>query len=433
MPLKAEIISIGTELIIGHTINTNASYISEKLAELGISVFFHTSVGDNAERIKQCIQLAEKRSDLILFTGGLGPTDDDISHDVLAESLNLKLETDKKEKIFLEEKFKSIGIEKKDIPTINYRQARVIESAEVIPNPIGTAIGMYINKDSKTFISFPGVPCEMEAMLKSINPKLKKLVQKKEGLGAIVSKKIKMTDITESKMVQTILDHYESKGLPNPFIQSNPSLAPYANLQEVYLRVTAAAKNEAEAQALKKEIIQEIETLFSKNIFGYDEDSLDTVLAKKLKVNKLTISFAESCTGGLASKLLTDISGSSDYIKLNLVTYSNQAKIDMLNVNPETLEEHGAVSLECAKEMVEGLAKISKSDINVSITGVAGPEGGTEEKPIGTLYCGIIIKGEVKYLDKLPWRNRPLSREQIRETACKKIFWRLIKLIDQSS
>lgn len=430
MSLKAEIISIGTELIIGHTVNTNSSYISERLGELGISVHYHTSVGDNAKRIKECINLALSRSEMIFFTGGLGPTDDDITHDVISEALNLELKLDETEKNKLEDKFRSIGIEKEKIQPINYRQARVIKGAKVIKNPIGTAIGMLIKHDSKLLATFPGVPCEMEAMLENIKNDLLEEVKKEAGIGAIVSKKIRMTNITESSMAQTILDHYEKLGKENPFNQSNPSLAPYATLGEVYVRVTASAASEKEAQELKKETIDEITSLFPDNIFGYDDDTLAGVLAKKLREKNLTLSFAESCTGGLASKLMTDIPGSSDYTKLNLVTYADEAKISMLGVKAETLEKYGAVSKECAQEMVEGLSKISKSNINVSITGIAGPDGGTEEKPIGTIYVGIIINNEMKFIDKLEWRNRPLSREQVRETACKKIFWKLIKLVD---
>jgi nicotinamide-nucleotide amidase len=428
--IKAEIISIGTELIIGHTVNTNATYISEKLAELGISVHFHTSVGDNEKRIAECIDYALNRSDLIIFTGGLGPTDDDITHDVIAKTLGLKIEIDLEEKIILEEKFNRIGVPLNEIPQINYRQARTIFGAQVIKNPIGTAIGIYLQKQGKTFVTFPGVPCEMEAMLEEIKPKLIKEVIDKSGIKAIVSTKIRMTNITESFMAQTILNHYENLGRPNPFTQSNPSLAPYATIGEVYLRVTASAETECEAKNLQKESIEEIKKLFPNNIFGYDKETLANVLAKKLKANKLSLSFAESCTGGLAAKLMTDIPGSSAYMNLSLVAYSNSSKISMLAVKPDTIEKFGAVSKECAKEMVEGLSKISNSNINISITGIAGPDGATDEKPIGTIFVGIIINQEIKYLDKLPWKNRPLSREQVRETACKKIFWELIKLLD---
>ena len=422
--MEAEIISIGTELIIGHTVNTNSAYISEKLAERGISVLYHTSVGDNEQRIIECLEIASKRVDFIITTGGLGPTDDDITHDVLAKFLNQKILLDQNQKEMLENKFHQLG--KKTIPEINYKQARIIETATVIPNPIGTAIGMYIEKDSVKYATFPGVPCEMEIMLPTaINHA--QINYKKQ---TIVSKKIKMADITESEMAQKILDHFKEKDGRNPFTESNPSLAPYAILGDVYLRITASAQTKEKANKLKEDLVKEIQELFPNNIYGYDEDTVTTVLAKMLTEKNLTISFAESCTGGLASKMLTDIPGSSNYTKINFVTYSNDAKVKFLNVKKETLEKYGAVSQEVATEMAHGLSGISGSNINVSITGIAGPDGATKDKPIGTIFTCILVDGKEVFNKNIYWGARPLSREQVRELACKKIFRILIKALD---
>ncbi len=418
--MHAEIISIGTELIIGHTINSNATYISERLNQIGISVHYHTSVGDNKERILECLRYACSRSDIIICTGGLGPTDDDITHDVIAEFCERPIYEDPLQRKILIEKFYKTGAA--EIPEINYRQARIIEGAKVVVNPIGTAIGLMIQHQNSTVISFPGVPCEMEAMLESI------LSQLKNSEHIIHSRKVRLTDISESTMAQIIVDHYQAINKPNPFLTGNPSLAPYADLGECYLRITANGSTQNEVNQLIQSYEDELKKLFSNYIYGYDEDRLATVLATKLKANNLSISFAESCTGGLASKLMTDLQGSSEYTKINLVTYSNEAKIQMLGVKTATLEQHGAVSEECAKEMVEGLVKISHCDINVSITGIAGPDGGSEVKPIGTIYVGINYQGQTS-VQKLNWSSRPLSREQVRELACKKVFWLLIKLI----
>lgn len=460
--MKAEVISIGTELIIGHTVNTNATYISELLNSIGISVHYHTSVGDNEARIVNCLREACSRSDLIILTGGLGPTDDDITHDVLARFTGLEISQSSTEQSILEEKYSSMGGDGK-MPQINYKQSRVIAGAQVIDNPIGTAIGMYFNiagsklnrnegySDKPTqviFASFPGVPCEMEAMLESILPKLKQELQARDNSGVIVSKKIKFANLTESRMAQTIVDHYQKQGRPNPFEQANPSLAPYAGLGEVYLRLTAHAATEAEAYKLLEKSDQELHELFPNKIFGYDNDTIESVLASKLRKQGLSIAFAESCTGGFASKLMTDLAGASDYTKLNIVSYANEAKMKILGVKAETLEAHGAVSEECAREMVVGLTRISDCDINVSITGIAGPDGATPEKPIGTIYVGVIIRGKAGlyintenngevlheegfyvYLRKLDWTARRLSREQVRELACKKIFWLVYNLI----
>ncbi|MDA0773094.1 MAG: competence/damage-inducible protein A [Cyanobacteria bacterium] len=425
--MKSEIICIGTELIIGHTVNTNATYISEKLSELGISVLYHTAIGDNPERIQQCFQIASKRADLVILTGGLGPTDDDITHDMLAEFCGAELKENPEQKKILEDKYDAYGGKGK-MPSINYKQARLISGAQVIPNPIGTAIGMLYEKNSTLYMTFPGVPCEMEAMLEYVSPKLKDQLKARGETSVIASKKLRLTNITESRMAQTITEHFAAHNKSNPFLDSNPSLAPYATLGECYLRITAKAETEDEAYKLIQNFDQELHKIFPDQIFGYNDDTLNGVLAQKLKTNKLTISFAESCTGGLASKLMTDLPGSSEYTKLNIVTYANEAKEQMLGVKASTLELHGAVSAETAEEMVEGLSRISNADINVSITGVAGPDGATNEKPIGTIYVGIKYKGKTE-VEKLNWIARRLSREQIRELACKKVFWKVIKLL----
>lgn len=423
--MKAEIISIGTELIIGHTVNTNSAYISEKLAERGISVLYHTSVGDNEKRIIESLDIASKRVDFVITTGGLGPTDDDISHDAIAKFLNYKIPLDEKQKEILEEKFHKLG--KKIIPEINYKQARVIETATVIPNPIGTAIGMYLEKDDIKYASFPGVPCEMEIMLPTAINHAQINYQKQ----TIISKKIKMAGITESAMAQKVLDHFKEEHGRNPFTESNPSLAPYAILGDVYLRLTASAETKEKAEQLKSNLVKELQTLFPENIYGYDDDTVTTVLAKKLIEKKMTISFAESCTGGLASKMMTDIPGATAYTKVNFVTYEDYAKEKFLNVKKETLEKHGAVSKEVATEMAYGLAGISGANINVSITGIAGPDGDSEDKPIGTIYTCILIDGKEVFNKNIYWGARPLSREQVRELACIKIFWVLIKALKE--
>ncbi len=426
--MKAEIIAIGTELLVGHTVNTNATYISELLNANGISVFYHTVVGDNESRIIDCLKLAATRSDLVICTGGLGPTDDDISNETLAKFLGQEMYSDPEQVKILEGKFQQRSIQ--NIPKINYKQACVIKGATVVPNPIGTAIGMMVDYQNTTFITYPGVPCEMEAMLAYCIPLIKH--KDTNNKSVIISRKIKMTNITESRMAQTILDYYKEQGLPNPFLEANPSLAPYAALGDVYVRITANARTEAQARVLIQTTEAHISKILSDYIYGYDEDTVPIVLARILKARKLNIAFAESCTGGLLSKLMTDIPGSSEYTKLNLVTYSNEAKTQILGVSTQTIETYGAVSAECAREMVIGLSKISSSDINVSVTGIAGPNGGTEQKPVGTVYVGILIANTqepiVELVDLQTRRN--LSREQIRELAAIKTLYRITKLLN---
>ena len=423
--MKAELIAIGSELLIGHTINTNAAYLSEELNAIGISVYYHTTVGDNPERIKDVLKLASSRSDLIITTGGLGPTADDITNETVAEFLNLKLIEDEEQRKTIIKKFAG-----RDIPDINYKQALRPKEAKVISNPIGTAMGLIleINSDHPpvTIMTLPGVPCEMEAMLQeTIKPYLIDKLKTKDEYGAIVSKKIKFTGITESKMAEMI---NKSSDEINLFDSVNPSVAPYADLGQCYLRITAYADSEHKARNLMQPAQTQIENVLGEYIFGYDEDTIPSALAKKLVSKGLSIAFAESCTGGLLSKLMTDLPGASAYTKLNLVTYSNDMKTKMLKVNPETLEKYGAVSKETAAEMLIGLADISKADINVSVTGIAGPDGATEEKPIGTIFIGIKWQDQL-IVEKLDWHARTLTREQVRELAAKKILFRVIKLI----
>lgn len=429
--MKAEIIAIGTELLMGHTVNTNATYISEKLNENGIDVFYHTVVGDNETRIIDMFTLAASRSDLVICTGGLGPTDDDISNESLAKFLRRNIDKDSNQVKILEEKFHKRGIT--NIPEINYKQAQVIEGAQIVPNPIGTAIGMFVETEKTIFISFPGVPCEMEDMLNYCLPILEHKLKALNQDHVINSRKIKMTNITESKMAQNILDHYSKLNLPNPFTRANPSLAPYASLGEVYVRLTAKAKTHKEALALIAAEEKILEEILGPYIYGYDEDTIPSILARELKTRNLSIAFAESCTGGLISKIMTDMPGASEYIKLNLITYANQAKIQMLGVNKQILEKYGAVSAECAKAMVEGLATISNSDINLSITGIAGPDGASEDKPIGTVYMGIILPGSSETIvEKLKWTSQALRRDMVRELAAIKALYRVYQLLRQS-
>lgn len=433
--MEAEIISIGTELLMGDTINTNAAYISQKLNNKGIFTNYHTSVRDKEQDILKILELAHSRSQLIIITGGLGPTDDDMTHDVLAKFMHKTISQNLEQAKILEQKFHN-----KEMPLINYKQARLIEGARIISNPIGTAIGFEIEYQGNKFITLPGVPREMSIMLENILDKL-------DSNSIIVSRKIKITNLSESKMTEMILEYFASKAMPNPFLAINPSLAPYAGLGELYLQITAKEKTESQAKILVKELEEQIKLILGDFIYAYDEDRFETLLARILKKKNLSLSFAESCTGGLLSKLMTDLEGASAYTKVNVIAYSNEAKIKILGVNQEIFSREGAVSEICAKEMAIGLSKISDSDINLAITGVAGPEF-TENKTIGTIFIAIVIKGKDNLfinsqnqgkvlhedgyyckVEKLDWPHRNLTRTEVRELAAKKILWILIKLL----
>ncbi len=416
--MKAELIAIGTELLIGHVVNSNAAYLSEELNAIGISTYFHITVGDNKERILNTLELAASRADIIICTGGLGPTVDDITHEVLAEFTGKKLLEDKQIKEIIKNKFLKT---KTEIPQNNYKQALIPEGAIIIPNPVGTAVGVILDYKGIKIISFPGVPCEMKDMFKeTVAPYLSDYLGEKESVAAIESEKIKFINIGESRMAEIIGEEI--------FMQSNPSVAPYATLGECYVRITAKAKSVKEAKELIAPVKEKIEAKMKDYIYTYGDDTVPEILARYLKNKNLSIAFAESCTGGLLSKTMTDIPGASAYTKLNLITYSNESKEKFLNVSKETLDQFGAVSEETAKEMALGLQNISTADLNISITGIAGPEGGTPEKPIGTIFIGIAMNDKVE-VHKLDWFARTLNRAQVRELACLKTLYRAYKFL----
>lgn len=416
--MKAELIAIGTELLIGHVLNSNAAYLSEELNAIGISTHFHVTVGDNRQRILQTLEIAASRADIIICTGGLGPTVDDITHEVLAEFTGKTLLEDQQIKEVIKNKFLKT---KKEIPQNNYKQALIPEGAVIIPNPVGTAVGVILNYKGTKIISLPGVPCEMKAMFKkTIATYLSDYLAEKESLAAIESEKIKFINIGESQMAEMIGEEI--------FMQSNPSVAPYATLGECYVRITAKAESQAEAKELIAPIKEKIKAKMQDYIYAYGDDTVPEILSRHLKENNLSIAFAESCTGGLLSKTMTDIPGASNYTKLNLVTYSNESKEKFLEVSKETLDNFGAVSEKAAEEMVLGLQKISDADLNVSITGIAGPDGDTPEKPIGTIYVGLAMKNKVK-IHKLDWFARTLNRAQVRELACLKTLYLAYKFL----
>lgn len=424
MTIKAEIIAIGTELLIGHVINTNAAYLSEELNTLGISTYFHSTVGDNPSRIKEILDLAVKRSDLVICTGGLGPTSDDITHEVIAEFCKLKLIEIPELKSALIDKFKKA---KRDMPAINLKQALVPEGSRLIPNPRGTATGIILQHHNSTIMTFPGVPSEMRGMFQNhAKSFLREEFRQDLKAGVILSRKIKFFNIGESQMAEMLGEDI--------FRQANPSVAPYASLGECYVRITAKAASEEEAQSLIKDTESFIVSKMGKFIYGYDEESIPKLLSKILSERSLSLAFAESCTGGLLAKTLTDEAGASKYFKTGLVSYANSTKEKLLKVKPETLSKHGAVSAETAREMALGLSKISDSDINLSITGIAGPDGASLDKPIGTIFISMnyIQNGEIKKEETLAldWSFRELSREQVREIAMLKTFFILRNFIE---
>lgn len=397
--MKCEILSIGTELLLGDILNTNAQFLSKELANLGLDVYYQGVVGDNKERILKAFEEGFKRSEIILTTGGLGPTKDDLTKELAAEYLGLDLKLHKESLESIKDYFKKLG---KECVKSNEKQAYFPEEAIILKNNFGTAPGAIMKKDNKTIIILPGPPKEMKPMfLNEARPYLEKLTET-----TIVSDIIRIFGVGESKVDELLEDLIRDS--------KNPTVAPYAKEGEVILRVTSKGSSKKECEDLNKPVISKIKEVLKDNVYGMGEDPIQFAVAKSLVLKGLTIGSAESCTGGLIAARLIDYHGVSSAFLEGAVTYSNEAKIRTLKVKEETLNSFGAVSEETAKEMAEGIAKRCGSDIGISTTGIAGPGGGTEEKPVGLVYIGIYVKGKV-YAKKHTFTG---NREAVRNRAC---------------
>ena len=379
-----EILSIGTELLLGNIINTNAQWISEQLSQLGLNHFRQSTVGDNCDRIIKVIQEISKRSNLLITTGGLGPTPDDLTTEAIAKSFNVSLF--ERALLWDEIKQKLSNSKLQDDSSSLRKQCFFPENAQIINNPRGTAPGMIWEpvKDF-TILTFPGVPSEMKTMWEETAFDFIKT--KFSDNYSFFSNTLKFAGIGESSVAEKINDLLNLK---------NPTVAPYANLGEVKLRITARAKNDLEAKNIIKPIKEKLKKDFSKFIFGEDNDTLPSVLIKELTKRNETIVFAESCTGGLLSSSLTSISGSSQVFQGSIVSYSNELKNSLLNISKEKLTKYGAVSEEVCEAMAINVKEKLRADWAISISGIAGPNGGSQDKPVGLVY--ISISGPNNYL-----------------------------------
>lgn len=395
--MTAELICVGTELLLGNIVNTNAAYLAEKCAGLGLSCYYQSVVGDNEQRLRETLQMAVGRSDVVILSGGLGPTEDDLTKEVASAVLGRELVEDAATRKQIENYFAARGISPTDN---NWKQALIPVGAIILPNPNGTAPGVIIAEGNTHVVLLPGPPHELKPMFEEhVIPYLKKLEP-----GTIASQTVKVCGIGESKVETLLKDMIDS--------QTNPTLATYAKPGEVHIRVTARAEGEKEARRLIKPVVKEIKGRMGSHIYTTDEEvTLERAVVELLLANKLTVSCAESCTGGLLSARLINVPGASDVYKSGYVTYSNKAKRKILGVKKGTLEKYGAVSRQTAEEMARGLAFVAKGDVAVSVTGLAGPDGGTEEKPVGLVYIACCVKGEVTTKEYHFSGNRQTIRE----------------------
>ncbi|AGF59298.1 nicotinamide-nucleotide amidase [Clostridium saccharoperbutylacetonicum] len=402
--MKAEIIAIGTEILLGDIVNSNAQYIAQELAALGIDMYYQQVVGDNEKRIIYAFDEAYSRSDIIITTGGLGPTEDDLTKEVAAKYFKKELLPNEEaiEKIKNYFKFRE---RKRKMTENNLKQGLIPEGAIIINNDNGTAPGVIIEENSKVMIILPGPPKEMKPMFEdTVRPYLQKKAD-----SIIMSRVIKILGIGESAVAEELKDIMAA--------QTNPTIAPYAKDVGVMLRITAKANNEEEASKLIEPIEKEIKNRLGDNIYATEDVNIEDVVAKLLIEKKLTISAAESCTGGMIAGTLINYPGISEVFLEGAVTYSNEAKHNRLGVKNETLEKYGAVSEETAREMAIGIANTAKTDVSIVTTGIAGPEGGTPEKPVGLVYIGVYFKGEVTVKKYVFNGNRSRVRLQATTTG----------------
>jgi nicotinamide-nucleotide amidase len=379
--MKAEIISVGTELLLGQIVDTNAAYIAERLAEIGVDVYFKQTVGDNPTRVEEALRLALGRADVVLMTGGLGPTEDDLTVAAVAAPLGLTLVHNDAAAEHIRRFFET----RNRVPTANvYKQALIPQGAQVIPNARGTAPGVHIEHKGRAIFIMPGVPYEMKGMMEAyVLPHLRG----RTGGDVIRSRVLRVTGEGEAAVEQRIRDLLH---------QTAPTIAPYAKLGEVHLRLTAKGPPEEVDAALARgeaQVRQQLGDL----VYGTDEQTLEAVVADLLASRGLTVAVAESCTGGLVAQRLTNIPGSSRYFLEGVVAYSNQTKQRHLGVNAALIERHGAVSAEVAEAMAAGIRAHSGAALGLSVTGVAGPSGGTPEKPVGLTYIAIAAGGGAEH------------------------------------
>lgn len=411
--LKGEIIAVGTELLLGQIANTNAQFISSRMAEIGVPIYFHDTVGDNADRLKEVISIAKKRSNIIIITGGLGPTEDDITKDVLAEIINKKLILDVPSNNRIIEFFK----QRKVIMTDNNKkQAMVIEGSDIFKNEYGLAVGNGIEYEGVYFILLPGPPSEMKPML--VNYVIPLVRDKYKG-NIFYSEVMRFMGIGEAALEEKIIDLIKN--------QTNPTIAPLANDGEVTIRITANEKNEQRAIELIKPVEAEIHNRLANFHYGNGNESIEYTVYKLLLQSNLTISISESCTGGLVGSKFTNIAGSSKVYHGGVICYTNKIKKDVLNVPAEIIAKHGSVSKETAKLLAENTLKIFDTDLAIGITGIAGPDS-VEDKPVGLVYIAISEKGKETNVKELNFSG---NREVIQSRAAKQVFYLLWKRLTE--
>jgi nicotinamide-nucleotide amidase len=379
----AEIICVGTELLLGEILNSNSQYLAQQLATLGITHHYQSVVGDNKERLQKTLAIAAGRANLIIFTGGLGPTPDDLTTEAIAEFFDVPLVEKPEIWADIQRKYAATG---REVSENNRKQALLPQGAEILPNPIGSAPGMiWQPRPGLLILTFPGVPAEMQIMWQQTAIDL--LRSRGLATGTFFSRVLLYWGISESNLAERV---------QHLFANQNPTLAPYANYGQARLRITACAADQAAAEQLIAPFQAEILSLTGKYCYGSDNDTLASVVGQHLHQHQQTLAVAESCTGGWLGQMITEVPGSSTYFLGGIISYSNVVKVNLLNVSENDLADYGAVSAQVAEQMAIGVKQKLDSDWGLSITGIAGPDGGKAQKPVGLVYLGLADpQGEV--------------------------------------
>lgn len=409
--MKTAILTVGTEILFGQIVNTNAAFLSRELNNLGYDVMYHYSVGDNPGRLAELIEFAFRDCDMIITTGGLGPTQDDLTKEVIAQAMGDRLVVSPEALSALKDRYERSG---RPMTENNLKQANMPESAQILPNDQGTAPGFWLEKKGKIIVSMPGPPREMTNMFeKEVKPRL---ISRQDSV--IYYKILRTFGLGESKM-ETVL-------LPLIDGQTDPTIATYAKEGECSLRIASKRPTKEEAEAAVEDMTARVLDIIGEYVYSTDNEELADVVANMLLDKNITISCAESCTGGLFAGTLINTDGISKVFDRGIVTYSNEAKIKELGVKAETLDTFGAVSPETAAEMAEGIRVKTGTDMAVSVTGIAGPGGGSADKPVGLVYIGIAYDGKT---DVVKAQMRNVTRNWNRNYAVLNMLYEIYKRI----
>jgi nicotinamide-nucleotide amidase len=410
--LTAEIIAIGSELLTPERTDTNSLWLTEQLNQIGIEVRLKTIVGDDDARLEEAIKDALRRSRVIITTGGLGPTEDDITRKIAGRAMSRRLQLDEKVLAGIRAKFMRWG---RAMPEINARQAMIIEGAEVLDNPNGSAPGMYVEHEGRSVALLPGPPREMKPMFESL---VKPRLAAKAGDVRVVRRMLRVSGLGESAVDEKIAPVYRQ--------YTNPQTTILFNRSEIEIHLTAQGKTEQEAELLLDGLAGQIEERLGDAIFAFRGERMEEVVGLRLAVGGFTLATAESCTGGLIAERITEVPGSSVYFREGVVAYSNEAKVRLLGVPSDLIAEYGAVSAHVAEAMADGVRLRADADFGVSVTGIAGPDGGSEDKPVGLVYIALSDDAHTEHRKLLLPGDRQLIRWRASQAALDLLRRRLI-------